>query len=61
MSQTPEGADYESPPKTPRWVKAFGIALIVLILLIIILHLTGNSLGGPGSHTMPLQHGVQQP
>jgi len=61
MLQTHAGADHESPPKTPRWVKAFGTVLIVLVVLIIILHLTGNSLGGPGSHTMPLQHGVQQP
>lgn len=44
--------------RTPRWVKVFGGIVIVMILLIVILHLTGNSLGG---HTPPVEHGVQQP
>lgn len=35
--------DTDSPP---RWVKVFGIIVIVLVLLIVILHLTGYSLGG---------------
>ncbi len=34
--------DRESPPDTPRWVKAFGIGAIVLVLLFAGLHLTGN-------------------
>jgi len=50
MSQTPVKPDRGSPPSTPRWVKVSGIIFIVLILLVIILHLTGNSLGGPGGH-----------
>ncbi|MDZ4718631.1 MAG: hypothetical protein SH847_09265 [Roseiflexaceae bacterium] len=61
MSRTPAGASHESPPSAPRWVQAFGTVLIVLVVLIIILHLTGNSLGGPGSHTLPIPHGAQQP
>lgn len=36
---------------TPRWVKVFGIVTIVLVLLFIILHLTGNSLGSHGPST----------
>lgn len=32
----------------PRWVKVFGIIVIVLVLVFIILHLTG---GGLGDHT----------
>ena len=40
----------DRPPGTPRWVKVFGIVVIVLVLVLGILHLTGNSLGGPGSH-----------
>lgn len=32
----------ESPPRTPRWVKTFGIVAIVLVLLLVGLHLTGN-------------------
>jgi len=52
--------DRESPPSTPRWVKAFGIVTVVLILLFAGLHLTGNapthmpSSGGT-------EHGVQGP
>ena len=69
MSQTHGGSDRGSPPSTPRWVKVFGIIVIVLVLLFAILHLTGNSLGGPGSHrlpggagdTPPIEHSVQPP
>ena len=38
--------DRRSAPSTPRWVKVLGIIFIVLVLLVVILHLTGNSLGG---------------
>ena len=41
----------ESPAGTPRWVKAFGIISVVVVLLFIILMLTR----GPGGHT-PLRH-----
>jgi hypothetical protein len=40
-------------------VKVFGVVVVVLVLTVIILHLTGNSLGGPGSHTLPFMHGTQ--
>jgi len=49
-----------SPTKTPRWVKVFGVITIVLILLFVALHLTGNGLGG---HALPsgiTEHGVRQ-
>jgi hypothetical protein len=36
----------------PRWVKLFGIAAIVLILVFFIVHLTG---------TAPMGHGMQSP
>ena len=61
MSQTPTNSERGSAPSAPRWVKVFGIIFIVLVLAFVILHLTGNSLGGPGSHTPPIEHGVQQP
>jgi hypothetical protein len=61
MPQTHEGPNLGSPPSTPRWVKIFAIIVIVLALLFVLLHLTGNSLGGPGSHTPSMEHGVQQP
>ena len=38
--------DRGSPPSTPRWVKVSAIIVIVLVLLFVILHLTGLSLGG---------------
>lgn len=34
----------------PRWVTAVLIAAVLLLALVVVLHLTGNSLGGPGSH-----------
>ncbi|WP_434044028.1 MULTISPECIES: hypothetical protein [Sorangium] len=52
-SRTPEaglGLDRGSTPPTPRWVKAFAAVVVVLIVLWVALHLTGRSLGGPGSH-----------
>lgn len=33
---------------TPRWVKAFGIIAIVLVLAFVILHLTGHGFGMHG-------------
>ena len=53
MSQTHTQPDRGSTYSTPRWVKVFGIIALVLVLLFVILHLTGNSLGGPGGMTPP--------
>jgi hypothetical protein len=53
-------ADGESPPSAPRWVKAFGIIAIVLLLLFVGLHLTGNAaLHAPSSGGA--EHGMQAP
>jgi hypothetical protein len=46
QGDTGVGSGRESTTSTPRWVKVFGIIVIVLVLLFVILHLTGNSLGG---------------
>jgi hypothetical protein len=35
-------------PGTPRWVKVFGIIVIVVVLLVVFMLLTGH---GPGRHT----------
>ena len=32
-------------PGTPRWVKVFGIIVIVLVLVFVIVHLMGGGLG----------------
>jgi len=68
MSQTHLRPNRESPPGTPRWVKVFGIAVIILLLLFGILHLTGNHLGGHmppvgagGGQTTPTEQGMQPP
>jgi len=39
-----------SYPGTPRWVKATGIVVILLILLVAIMLLSGH---GPGRHISP--------
>lgn len=35
--------DHQLPPRTPRWVKAFGIVLVVLLVAFVALHLTGHA------------------
>lgn len=58
MSESP---DRESPPPKPLWVKVFGIVGVILVLLFIVLHLTGNGFGGHGGHTSPsTERGVKQ-
>jgi hypothetical protein len=34
----------------PRWVKVFGFIFLALLVVVVVMHVTGNSLGGPGSH-----------
>jgi hypothetical protein len=50
-----------STTSTPRWVKVFGIAAIVIVLLLVILHLAGDGLGGHMLHSGVTEHGMQQP
>jgi hypothetical protein len=61
MSHTHIEPDHNSPPATPLWVKVFASIVIVVVLLVGILHVTGNGLGGPGSHTSPIEHSMPQP
>ena len=42
-------------PPTPRWVKAFVIAAIVLVVLLIVMIVSGH--GGPHSPLRHLRHG----
>lgn len=37
-----------APAPTPRWVKLFGMAAVILLVLFVILHLTGNGMVGHG-------------
>ena len=47
-----------SYPGTPRWVIAFGIVAIVLVVLVAIMLLSGH---GPGRHTSSGDAGGQVP
>ncbi len=48
---TGAGPDRGSPPRTPRWVKGFGIAFLVLVLVIVIMIVIMIAGGhGPGRH-----------
>ena len=58
MSQLPGEAEPESPPRTPRWVKVFGIIVLVVVLLFVISLLAGVQ-HGPGLHTPPGSSGGQ--
>ena len=50
-----------SATSTPRWVKAFAIAAVVVVLLIIVLHLAGYGLGGHMPRSGVTEHGLHQP
>ena len=41
MEEKPNASRNNTPPKTPAWVKAFFIAIALLILIVIIAHLMG--------------------
>lgn len=47
---------------TPRWVKMFGIVAAILVVLFVILHLTGNGMGGHGaSANAPILTAISAP
>ena len=48
------------PPRTPRWVKVFGIIAITLVLAFLVLKLIGSD-HGPGRHLGPGMHGGETP
>ncbi len=45
--------DAGSPPITPRWVRVSIIVSVILVLLFVILHLTGNGFSGLHGHVLP--------
>ncbi len=48
------GSDLGPAPSMPRWVKFFGIAFLVLVLLFVVMMASGH---GPGRH-MPGMPGM---
>jgi hypothetical protein len=55
-------ADPSPYPGTPRWVKVFGIIVVVLVLLFVVLHLAGvGGRHGPGRHRAPGDTGGEKP
>ena len=38
------------PVRRPTWVIAVIVGVVLLVAVVAVLHLTGNSPGGPGSH-----------
>jgi len=42
---------YQSPHRTPIWVKVLGMIAVVLLLLFVVLMLVGGGEHGPGRHT----------
>jgi hypothetical protein len=62
MSQTREPVDRETPLPTPLWVKVAGGIALALLLLVVVLHLTGNSFSMMHAGEMPaMDHSGQQP
>jgi hypothetical protein len=50
---TDEEPDRGSTYRTPRWVKVFGIAVLVLLLLVVIMLASGHS---PARHFSGMSH-----
>jgi hypothetical protein len=48
-------------PGTPRWVKVFGITVIVVVLLVVAMMFIGDGEHGPGRHTPSDDGGGQAP
>lgn len=61
MPHIREPQDRETPPPAPPWVKVAGGVVLSLLLVIVALHLTGNSPAMHGGQMSPAQHNGQQP
>ena len=48
-------------PGAPRWVKVFGIIVIIVVLLVVAMRFIGSGEHGPGRHTPSGDAGGQVP
>lgn len=58
MAQAHDRPSRNTPPRLPGWVKVFGMLFLILVVAFVILHLTGNSLGGLHGARTPIELGV---
>ncbi len=61
MSTPREPLDRDRPPPAPLWVNVSGAIVLALLLLVVVLHVTGNSPGIHGGTMAPMNHRGQQP
>jgi hypothetical protein len=57
-NSNPPVTDHRSTASTPRWIKLFGIIALVIILLFVVLHLTGNNPFGHMGHMGHISNGL---
>lgn len=50
---SPSPNDNDTPPATPRWVKVFGMIVLVVLILFVVLKFAGGGRHGPGRHMQP--------
>lgn len=55
------GPDRQSMPRTPRWVKVFGVIALVAVVVVAIMLLGGGGEHGPGRHAPSGGAGGQAP
>lgn len=61
MAQPREPLTAERPPPAPLWVKLSAALVIALLLIVVVLHLSGNAPGMHGGHMPQMQHSGQHP
>src|SRR5687767_1512653 len=51
MAQPPRPGTSVRRPDTPRWVKGFGVVIVITILVAVIVMVASGGQHGPGMHT----------
>jgi hypothetical protein len=50
LADLPPRRDIDDDGGMPRWVKVFGVTVLILLLVFVVVHLAGRGLGGHTSH-----------